>query len=323
VYSTCIHCQAALGSNEAIEAFTTGRRLAFDAAKGRLWVICPKCRRWNLTPLEERWEAVEECERLFRGSRLRVSTDNIGLAKLREGTELIRIGAPQRPEMAAWRYAGDMRRRWLRYGLPLTVVGGTVGSLGMLASFGLTAQVAGIVGVAGVAGLYSRMGQSVRTVLPNGRVVTLNAKRAAGIQICPVDRGWGIAGPEIGEPVAGPRAAYTLRSALTSTNFRGGTREDVDNAVNLLAEVGDAGRFITRVARVSARNAINPLPTHIAIALEMALHEDVERRALEGELAELRQDWVLADEIAEIADNLMLPADIEQRLQDLRRAPSP
>jgi len=70
-------CQKPLGSNEVIETFPVGRRLAFDAARGRLWVVCRKCERWNLSPLEERWEAVEDCERIFRGTRVRVSTENI------------------------------------------------------------------------------------------------------------------------------------------------------------------------------------------------------------------------------------------------------
>ncbi len=72
------------------------------------------CGRWNLSPLEERWEAIEECERLFRGTLVRVSTDNIGLARLADGLELIRIGKPLRPEFAAWRYGrhfGTRRRR--------------------------------------------------------------------------------------------------------------------------------------------------------------------------------------------------------------------
>ena len=59
-------CHRPLGANQVIEHFPVGRRLAFDAERGRLWVVCRKCERWNLTPLEERWEAVETCERLFR-----------------------------------------------------------------------------------------------------------------------------------------------------------------------------------------------------------------------------------------------------------------
>src|SRR3954462_9534206 len=111
MYTTCLFCNGDLGRNEVIETFPVGRRLAFDAARGRLWVVCRRCERWNLTPLEERWEAIDECERLFRDTRLRVSTDQIGLARLREGLELVRIGAPQRPEMAAWRYGDQFGRR--------------------------------------------------------------------------------------------------------------------------------------------------------------------------------------------------------------------
>ena len=111
MYSTCIFCHEGLGKNEAIEHFPVGRRLAFDAAKGRLWVVCKACERWNLTPLEERWEAIEECERLFRDTKLRVSTENIGLTRLKEGTTLVRVGEPQRPEMAAWRYGDQFNRR--------------------------------------------------------------------------------------------------------------------------------------------------------------------------------------------------------------------
>ena len=101
MYSTCTFCNRPLGSNETLEQFPVGRRLAFDGDKGRLWVVCSSCAGWNLSPLEERWEAIEDAERQFRGTRLRVSTDNIGLARMRDGTDLVRIGKPQRPELAA------------------------------------------------------------------------------------------------------------------------------------------------------------------------------------------------------------------------------
>lgn len=53
MYSTCMFCNRPLGSNEVVETFPVGRRLAFDADKGRLWVVCPRCERWNLSPIEE------------------------------------------------------------------------------------------------------------------------------------------------------------------------------------------------------------------------------------------------------------------------------
>ena len=105
MYKTCIYCNRGLGTNEALEHFSVGRRLAYDAEKGRLWVICERCRRWNLSPMHERWEAIEECERLYHDTPTRFSTDNIGLARLPEGVELVRVGKPLREEFAAWRYA--------------------------------------------------------------------------------------------------------------------------------------------------------------------------------------------------------------------------
>jgi len=111
MYTTCLFCNESLGANDVIELFPVGRRIAFDAEKGRLWVICPHCTRWNLSPIEERWEAIEDCERRFRATHLRYSTDNIGLAQLREGLELVRIGKALRPEVAAWRYGDVIQRR--------------------------------------------------------------------------------------------------------------------------------------------------------------------------------------------------------------------
>ena len=120
VFATCLHCHGPLGRNDVIESFPVGRRLAFDARKGRLWVVCPRCARWNLTPLDERWEAIEACERRFRDTRVRVSTDEIGLAELPEGLDLIRIGKPLRPEFAAWRYGAQLQARRRRMHLAAT-----------------------------------------------------------------------------------------------------------------------------------------------------------------------------------------------------------
>lgn len=123
MYSACIYCAGPLGRNETLEYFPVGKRLAFDSDKGRLWVVCPTCQRWNLAPIESRWEAVEQAERLFREQRLRAQTDNIGLARVGDGTELVRIGHALRPEFAAWRYGRVFGQRFRRRAL--TVGAGT------------------------------------------------------------------------------------------------------------------------------------------------------------------------------------------------------
>ena len=139
-----MYCNKSLRTNKVVEEFPVGRRLAFDAARGRLWVVCRRCERWNLTPLEERWEALETCEKLFRATRIRTSTENIGLARHPEGLELVRIGKPLRPEFAAWRYGdqfGRRRRRAVALGTAavLAGAGGMVlgGALAGLGGIGL------------------------------------------------------------------------------------------------------------------------------------------------------------------------------------------
>ena len=110
MYQNCLFCHGDLGRNTVLEDCPVGARLAFDPERGRLWVVCPSCPRWNLVPPDERWEAIEACERRFRGTLLRYSTDNIGLGFLKDGLALIRIGPALRPEIAAWRYGGYVRR---------------------------------------------------------------------------------------------------------------------------------------------------------------------------------------------------------------------
>jgi len=138
MYSTCLFCAQRLGGNEVLEHFPVGRRLAFDPAKGRLWVVCRSCERGNLSPLETRWEAIEEADRAYRSARLRVSTDNIGLAQLSEGLELVRVGTPPQAELVAWRYGDQFGRRHRRYVALASLAG--VGMFGPLIMEFLTLQ---------------------------------------------------------------------------------------------------------------------------------------------------------------------------------------
>ena len=111
MYTTCIYCHGDLKQNEVIEEFpgrpTPRLRRGKGAAVGRL----PALR--TLEPLASGHavEAIEACERAFETTRMRVASDNIGLAKLKEGLELVRVGDPVRQEFAAWRYGDQFGRR--------------------------------------------------------------------------------------------------------------------------------------------------------------------------------------------------------------------
>jgi hypothetical protein len=57
----------------------------------------------------------------------------------------------------------------------------------------------------------------------------------------------------------------------------------------------------------------------------MASHEEAERRAMEGELALLDAAWRTAEEIAAIADSLLVPDDVDawmEKAKASRQTPS-
>ncbi|HYR06601.1 MAG TPA: hypothetical protein VEQ60_02455 [Longimicrobium sp.] len=367
MYRSCIFCSAPLGSNDSIERFPVGRSLAFDAEKGRLWAVCPKCARWNLAPLEERWEAIEDAERLFRDTRIRAQRENVGLAKLPDGTRLVRIGAAPAGEMAVWRYGRELRRRrnqmWMATTAkavePLALWGGAMLVAPLL--FPLVSlrtmldpqfqQLAGF-----------RQGHRLayrvsREHSPTGRAIHLRWRELALARTA-VD-GEGrltvellMESPDLPrgrEPVVliGPAAASVAARALVKINGDGARERDVRVVLDEIASMGGTEPFLRELAArrttlkvpgivdqhpfgrllafrtppVRARHLralrADPISNYpiASLALEMALHEETERRALDGELAMLEAMWRDAEQIAAIADRLPdVPAPEPPRL---------
>ena len=352
MYSTCIFCNTSLGANESIEKFPVGRRLAFDAAKGRLWVVCRKCERWNLTPLEERWEAIEECERSFRATKLRTSTDQIGLARLSEGLELVRIGKPLRPEFAAWRYGdqfGARRRRTIIQTTAVVAVAATVPWIGP--ALGLTAGGGGwiLFNAASFAqGHYRRTRIVARVHAPDGNLLTVRRQDADETQLLPPTghEPWGLRiqhraspdpnvpwwqyAPDIGRvDIRGDDAVQAAAQLLPRLNHKGASTRVVQRAVEFAARSTNPSHTFSDAAHLAARQRswndfgkrakLAKMPEEMRLALEMISHEDAERRALEGELHLLEDAWREAQEIASIADNMFLPEEISKQLADMKR----
>lgn len=325
MYSTCIFCNGALGTNEVLEDFPVGRRIAFDAARGRLWVVCRRCERWNLSPIEERWEAIEAAERIFRETRMRVSTDQIGLARHREGLELVRIGAPQRPEFAAWRYGDQFGRRRRR---ALLVGGATAGVIGTVAIAGV---VTGVLSGALLAqsGNFVNLWQNARTLVrvraPDGRVLKLKRPDLQAAALRPDTEAGGFVlelrnKRRVTHVFRGEQAERIAGVMMPRLNAAGARPSVVQDAVTTLERAGGPEAFLEDLLRTppvasrGRRQLLEPgtlklgrLPTPSRLALEMALHEEQERRALEGELKALELAWQEAEEVAAIADDLLLP----------------
>jgi hypothetical protein len=362
MYRACIFCSAALGSNESIERFPVGRTLAFDAAKGRLWAVCPKCARWNLAPIEERWEAIDDAERLFRDTRLRVQSENVGLAKLGDGTRLIRVGRAVEGEMAAWRYGTQLVRRRGRHlatgaglavaGAGVALAGAAMASAGGAAAWWMYARVIrpaweGYRGREAVFSAIASHGEShERVIVFRSSIAHSRLARAAdgsGIEVHVPDALFESGARRLGfyerreeRPlVLGDASARRmLPRAMVRVNERGAGRRTLRYATTLLQRAGAADALVLSVARqglalhggkppadprerrwtafrrVDEDRLPNPVVT---LALEMALHEESERRAMDGELAELEAMWREAEEIAAIADRLPDALDEEDR----------
>ncbi len=328
MYTTCIFCRKPLGTNGVIETFPVGRRLAFDAHRGRLWVVCRKCERWNLTPLEERWEAVEDCERIFRDTRLRVSTENIGLARHREGLTLVRIGEPLRPEFAAWRYGdqfGKRRRRTALY---------TAGVLGVAAAGGVVVGLtvsASVLFMLLVGTPWQQRRKVVEIPRDGRRTMVLRSLDVSTTRLCLSEDGADLRlhvanySSLLGEQIwlDGEEARRVAAVILPAINKAGGKKRTVADAVDLIEAAGTPERLVTDLASADDFNMndgspgfVWKMPEPTRLALEMALHEEQERRALEGELWVLEQAWKEAEEIAGIADNLFLPEGAEDFVRE-------
>lgn len=331
MFSTCIYCHRPLGTNAAIEVFPVGERLAFDLLKGRLWVICPTCGRWNLTPLEERWEAIEWCERRFRQERARVHTANIGLTRVPGGLTLIRIGPALRPEFAAWRYGDTFdRRRRLAWTLDIAPWR-----------------------------FYREWLRAIRVPQDNGKCVEVIHADLSDTELveAPEPEGWGLLlRSASGRSVfTGWAARRALGAVLPLANERGASPNEVTGAVTLLGRDTHPEELFRRIARASTalrgsydrdralynrernypnapidprgtlplppvdRAGLLQLPATERLALEMALHEETERRALKGELHELELAWREAELVAAISDNLLVPDQVQAQLAQMKQ----
>lgn len=356
MYSSCLFCHTDLGANHALPSFPVGRRLAYDASRGRLWVICTRCGRWNLTPLDERWEAIDEAERQFRGTRLRMSTDNVGLARFRSGFELVRIGPALLPEIASWRYGTRLARfepeEEAQRGL---FIRGT--RLIARATASALVGYAHAVGFSDDAVLRMRtfrrsQGVLLRTNDQYGHPIVVRYAHLGNAELVrpEKDAPWQLKlDHDTGTATLAESPALRVAGKLLATlNVGVASQSEVHHAISKLDEAGDPEGYFTRVASLALRTSwgrfpdapeesheqhgsfserlalqlanrsfwgrggtnseeatpLFRLPAVDRLALEMAANEDIERRALLGELDALHKAWKDAEEIAAIADEL-------------------
>jgi hypothetical protein len=358
VYTACLFCHTDLGANHFLSTFPVGRRLAFDPKRGRLWVICTSCGRWNLTPLEERWEAIDDGERLFSGTRLRMSTDNVGLARFRGGFELVRIGPALLPEIASWRYGtrlvrfdpeeGAQRRSLFMRGAGLIAKAAASALVGYAHGVGLSDDA-----VLKMRTFRRTNGVLLRTSDAYGHPIVVRYSHLGAAELVrpEKDAPWQLElAHDAGVATLAESAALRVAGKMLATlNVGVASHAEVQHAIAKLDEAGDPEGYFTRVASLAMRTSwgrfpdaaeeqdhpqrgsfserlalqlanrsfwgrggtgsdeqtpLYRLPAVDRLALEMAANEDIERRALLGELDALHAAWKDAEEIAAIADDL-------------------
>src|SRR5690606_16443093 len=106
--------------------------------------------------------------------------------------------------------------------------------------------------------------------------------------------------------LSGASAEMAAGRLLARINRAGATQRRVREAVGLLESAGDSSSFFADAATRTREwgreqlwgdtGALRFLPPAVRLALEMAAHEDTERAAMEGRLAELERAWRDAEE---------------------------
>src|SRR5437763_6239603 len=324
MYRTCAFCNGKLDGDGGPSGLGVGRRLAFDEWKGRLWVICPKCTRWNLAPLDERLEHVEALARAAGEGRVAAATEQVALIRWR-GYDLVRVGRPPRLEFATWRYGERLRarqREQLRFVVPLTVaaVGLAVavnvaagGSIGVFvwntpnfARWIYTGMVGRRLTGLGVPPICERCGPVLRVQarhLAHARLVPESQTGLGLILSCPGCRSEGVL-------LVGRDAQAALQQGLTYLSLARGGRQRAEDAARLVEGAGGPDRLIRDVARREL--TLRSLAPERRLALEMAVDE-------RAEVEELERRWKEAEELADIADGMLsTTTELEEELRRLK-----
>ncbi len=329
MYTTCAFCSGALGGDGGASGLAVGKRFAFDGWKSRAWVICQRCGRWNLTPLDTRLDAIAALERMAAAGRVAATTPQVTL--VRAGPyDVVRVGQPPRIEIAGWRYGERLKareRERLKVLVPVAAlaVGATI-AINVAAGGSTVFLIGQAPGIANqiYTGLVGNRKVNIEPPICArcGSIMVLRAKHVqhalltrtthqdlALLLRCPTCN-------VLGAQIEGPDAERALRSGLTYVNLRKGRRvkRKAEEAAAYVERHGGPEEFIASAARREV--AISTLRGAEGLAMEMAVDEQAEVRDLERE-------WRRAEEIADIADNLTVPPAIEQQLKDLKEKRQP
>ena len=339
MYTRCLVCATPFEANDQLEHMPHGERVAFDPGRGRLWTVCRACRRWSLAPIEDRWEALEELDKLTTDKAILLSqTDNIALLKAGP-IEIVRVGRAQLTEEAWWRYGRELterKRNWDKLGLAGAVAAGAV-VVGGWATGGMTMLGAWLILGHGGDTLrdgarWLRFGSAAwrgdeRCEKCGYRVTSVPYRDRAALGIFPSDEAGKVEVvarcPRCGQyregglRLRGQDAERTLKRVLAYHHFAGASERRVVAAARLIQEAGSPHDLTRIVIRDGKR--LGDLQRTGGIALEIAANEAAEQHLLELELADLEAHWRREEELASIVDGELTPLPMLEVLRETLR----
>jgi hypothetical protein len=323
--SRCFACDHALGQNTELEWLPAADSVAFDAGRGRLWVICRWCSHWSLVPMEERWEAVEELERRTARAPVLAATEAVALVQV-GSVRALRVGRAPAREEAWWRYGPGLRGRRRRFAY-VSGIGGTLAAGAAVSGLAVLALVPGMIEIAAFGhvkvgrapGAARRMGAEIAADFDRrfryGRyawhgsagcaecggllhrlqyreleLATLREDGSVLVRCAQCARGAG------GYAIPEPQARDLVRRCLSYVNIEGATQDELNTAVELIRS------GVVRTASYSGPLSFGSMSRPQAVALELTATERVEAVMLGLEMRDLAARWRSAEAIAAIVD---------------------
>ena len=330
MFTQCGFCAGSLGGDGGASGLDVGKRFAYDGHRSRAWVICQRCARWNLTPFDTRETTITALETMAAGGRVAATSEQVSL--IRTGAyDVVRVGQPRRPEYATWRYGERVKareRERLKFIVPATAV-----AIGGMVAFNFA--VGG--GMAYMLGQVPGMADSLYTSIVGnrkvanveapicercGQLMVLRAKHMQHARLthtAHADLALLLSCPRCkvyGAQIEGTDAEVALRAGLTFVNLKKGKRvkKKAEEAAGYVDRHGGPEQFIRLTTRIE--KPVGSLVGAEALALEMAVDE-------QAELRELERQWQQAEEIANIADGLLVDPTVDEALRHLKKGDQP